>query len=1013
MPTDLLFGSSNLMEIIALFTDTTKYPPSSPEIMQPLQENHMAYGTAPYRLLVPICMGDVSHFFAVDIKFDINSDEVFRDVTVYDSLLPPAASRNATSNDDSSRRTTRASATAEAHLRKVLKSSPAARFLRSLQTFLLRYCFVHKQGSTPYNVLESNPDYIIERATYENCPQQNNTWDCGLYSLALVLHLAHNIPITPDVFVQDHISNFRSALHKEFSTFLATRSGTRSIPFLTPSFIYSFFPNLRSLQTLSGHHEPPPPARKAVNNKAAPRPESATTQNMKDHRGNDVLVVVDVDGSTTSTTEGLVQEVLVDDDNNVLVDDDATSTGTTTTNNEEQDANTITTNSIDGNDNKDTNTMETQQKDKYFLQRFIPSIGEEGPPFYPDYEDIFRLIDEYESVSGVRLIIRRSKNDGRLYCCGSHENCGFKAQFGRVRGSPQFISLKPENSWFIHNGPPLPEFARDGRTKKRRLARRVNRAIDKVSEVKAMPAIPWDVVKSSVNTEEFDITYKQGHSVLSRHRESSQAKAKASYQKLVPYLKEFGRLNPGSLSFSELDDQKHLSRVFVCPGIMLGSLMHVRPVMSLDAAHLKTTGGGGILYMASVKSASNDLYPVAVAITVDNENKDGWIWFLESLQASLPILEQPHPKEGVAYNRFTFMSDRQKGLLEALKVVFPNNHSCYCAVHIARNVEAKFGGPQQAKYVIPLSKTFSMTEAEQLLQAMSRRVREYVAEIEEPQWRSTAWLVDEALPPRYGIVTSNMSESLNSMFERARDVHWKHTIQIILSKMVERIAELSQKYEEKAGVIDEVVCRLQYYWQHCAGLVVVPMKDSAQTLFTVFTHSGGVVDENVAGYNMNVATRSCDCGLWQEHEYPCIHAVAYYKKHLQFNFDQLLNEVDRKYTYESEKLLFSKNFLSVCDDRIVGDKSILPPCFKQKKAGRTKKKRHRQRSLHGASSSCKKKCGRCGQPGHNARTCGRVRAKIPSAPEQKEEHDDERKEGKNGPGAVRDKFEHLPELDLL
>jgi MULE transposase domain/SWIM zinc finger len=403
--------------------------------------------------------------------------------------------------------------------------------------------------------------------------------------------------------------------------------------------------------------------------------------------------------------------------------------------------------------------------------------------------------------------------------------------------------------------------------------------------------------------------------------------------------------------------------------MMLGSMMHVQPVMSLDAAHLKTTGGGGILYMASVKSASNDLYPVAVAITVDNENnKEGWIWFLESLQATLPILEQPHPKEGVAYNRFTFISDPQKGLIEALKVVFPNNHSCYCAVHIARNVGAKFGGPQQAKYVILLSKTFSMTEAEQLLQAMSRRVREYVAEIEEPQWRSTAWLVDEALPPRYGIVTSNMSESLNSMFERARDVHWKHTIQIILSKMVERIAELSQKYEGKEGVIDEVVCRLQYYWQeHCAGLVVVPMKDSAQTLFTVFTHSGGVVDENVAGHNMNVATRSCDCGLWQEHEYPCIHAAAYYKKHLQFNFDQVLNEVDRKYTYESEKLLFSRNFLSVCNDRIVGDKSILTPCFKQKKAGRMTEIRKKRGVIKPDS---RVGCSRCKQKKLKAKSSG-------------------------------------------
>ena len=59
---------------------------------------------------------------------------------------------------------------------------------------------------------------------------------------------------------------------------------------------------------------------------------------------------------------------------------------------------------------------------------------------------------------------------------------------------------------------------------------------------------------------------------------------------------------------------------------MLDSLRYVRPVMSLDAAHMKTTGGGGILYMASVKSASDDVYPVALSLMVANENKEGWIW---------------------------------------------------------------------------------------------------------------------------------------------------------------------------------------------------------------------------------------------------------------------------------------------------------------------------------------------------------------------------------------------------
>jgi hypothetical protein len=35
-------------------------------------------------------------------------------------------------------------------------------------------------------------------------------------------------------------------------------------------------------------------------------------------------------------------------------------------------------------------------------------------------------------------------------------------------------------------------------------------------------------------------------------------------------------------------------------------------------------------------------------------------------------------------------------------------------------------------------------------------------------WRSTQWLRNTKLPPRYGIVSMNISESSNSMYEEAR-----------------------------------------------------------------------------------------------------------------------------------------------------------------------------------------------------------------------------------------------------
>ncbi|KAG7368478.1 hypothetical protein IV203_031221 [Nitzschia inconspicua] len=40
----------------------------------------------------------------------------------------------------------------------------------------------------------------------------------------------------------------------------------------------------------------------------------------------------------------------------------------------------------------------------------------------------------------------------------------------------------------------------------------------------------------------------------------------------------------------------------------------------------------GTLYLATVKSAGDDLYPVAFAITVDGEDFHGWLWFLQHLK---------------------------------------------------------------------------------------------------------------------------------------------------------------------------------------------------------------------------------------------------------------------------------------------------------------------------------------------------------------------------------------------
>ena len=120
-------------------------------------------------------------------------------------------------------------------------------------------------------------------------------------------------------------------------------------------------------------------------------------------------------------------------------------------------------------------------------------------------------------------------------------------------------------------------------------------------------------------------------------------------------------------------------------------LPYVRPVMSLDAwCHLRGKHKG-TLYIATVMSAVNEVYPVAFGITKENESILGWVYFLENLEDGCSILTTPNQKRRcAAYNNYVFLSDRDKGLVEGMKAVFPKNLHTHCLMHIGRNVQTKW-----------------------------------------------------------------------------------------------------------------------------------------------------------------------------------------------------------------------------------------------------------------------------------------------------------------------------------
>jgi hypothetical protein len=119
--------------------------------------------------------------------------------------------------------------------------------------------------------------------------------------------------------------------------------------------------------------------------------------------------------------------------------------------------------------------------------------------------------------------------------------------------------------------------------------------------------------------------------------------------------------------------------------------------------------------------------------------------------------------------------------------------------HIEANVEQRFGA-QCAKYVFGIAKTFSTRQQKFFIDQVRKlkpAAASYIEQI-DGLWKNTSWLdKNMKLPPRYGILTSNTSESANSMFLAPCSMPWLEATEKIIDIMTSRISTKRMKYINK------------------------------------------------------------------------------------------------------------------------------------------------------------------------------------------------------------------------
>ncbi|GKD78810.1 mutator type transposase [Tanacetum coccineum] len=164
---------------------------------------------------------------------------------------------------------------------------------------------------------------------------------------------------------------------------------------------------------------------------------------------------------------------------------------------------------------------------------------------------------------------------------------------------------------------------------------------------------------------------------------------KVQYSLLRDYSNELHRCNPDTTVkidvYGEEDHEKTtrmFRRIYVCLGALKrGFKESGRELLGLDGAFMRGQYPRQMLTAVGV-DANNGIYPIAYGI-VESENQYSWTWFLTCLADDFDLFTN---------SNFTFITNKQKGLVPTITKLFPSAEHRFCVRHINENMNLTWKG---------------------------------------------------------------------------------------------------------------------------------------------------------------------------------------------------------------------------------------------------------------------------------------------------------------------------------
>ncbi|KAL4556193.1 hypothetical protein LXL04_038836 [Taraxacum kok-saghyz] len=343
-------------------------------------------------------------------------------------------------------------------------------------------------------------------------------------------------------------------------------------------------------------------------------------------------------------------------------------------------------------------------------------------------------------------------------------------------------------------------------------------------------------------------------------------------------------------------------------------------------------------------------------------------------------------------SNFTFITDRQKGLIPAICSRFPHAEHRFCLRHIYQNMKREWKPTIYKDYLWKCATATTIPEFEHFMSEFSsydKAASEWLKKIPPKQW-ARSHFTGRAITD---ILLNNLCEVFNSKLIDGRDKPIIGCLEYIRQYLMKRICNVMKVMDKTTGPLTPTATSILEANTSHASKYKARWNGGDKYQVTGVWQDQHVVD---------VRNNNCSCRKWELIGIPCKHAIATLNEMTKNSEDvtNIYRWVNKVYWLDTWKEAYSYKVHPI-KGRIMWPKSLCPtkltPPPHHTQVGRPKKKRNKtedermSRSQRGSSSQAnnqdegirvgkdgakkltrkygKVTCSKCKNTGHNARSC--------------------------------------------